>query len=271
MDTLAPYEQASDFDPRVLKGRAAEVYRQQPFQHRVWDWLKFTFTKTICTSIEERCDRFVEEAIEFVQSLGYDKRRILALVDYVYGRDVGEPKQELGGVMVTLAALSGTAELDMQDAGEVELKRVWAIVEKIRAKDAGKRKGSALPGPSTPGHNCVTRLVETRLASVRFMYFDGGWVLYQCLRTDDEFKSRNYVARDFTASNGVRILTKNSPILIDDSTLALHGSFVEFDTKPTLLTVAGRAEFDSLVERITAALTEMDEQTFPAIIGSVQD
>jgi hypothetical protein len=97
---------------------------------------------------EERSHRFLEEALELVQACGCTADEAHQLVDYVYGRPVGEKHQEVGGVMVTLAALCLAQALDMHEAGETELKRVWTKVEAIRAKQAAKPKVGPLPGPS---------------------------------------------------------------------------------------------------------------------------
>lgn len=120
---------------------------REAFQARVLPWLMECFGADIAANIEERCDRFIEEALEQVQALGWDKARAIALVDYVYGRPAGEPHQEAGGVMVTFAALCQAAGLDMQKAGDDELARIMRpeIVQKIRAKQAAKPAGSALP------------------------------------------------------------------------------------------------------------------------------
>lgn len=119
----------------------------ETFQGRVLPWLIECFGAEIAGNLEERCDRFIEEALEQVQSLGWAKERALALVDYVYGRPAGEPHQEAGGVMVTFAALCQAAGLNMTKAGEDELARIMRpeIVLKIRAKQAAKPTGSALP------------------------------------------------------------------------------------------------------------------------------
>jgi hypothetical protein len=53
--------------------------------------------------------------------------------------------QELGGVQVTLAALCFPHDLDMNEAAERELARVWTKIDKIRAKQAAKPKHSPLP------------------------------------------------------------------------------------------------------------------------------
>jgi len=93
----------------------------------------------------ERGDRLLEEVFELLQSGGYDPARVAALRDYVWNRPAGEPSQEVGGVMVTLAAYCNAFDLDMHAAGETELARIWTKVEAIRAKQAAKPTGSALP------------------------------------------------------------------------------------------------------------------------------
>lgn len=94
----------------------------------------------------QRNQRFIEEALELVQANGITKEECLQLVDYVYGRPAGEPKQEIGGVMTTLATLCFAYEFDMTECGEVELARCWENIDKIRAKQALKPKNSPLPG-----------------------------------------------------------------------------------------------------------------------------
>jgi len=116
-----------------------------PFQSRVNPWLMACFGAMIAGDREERNHRFLEEALELVQATGCHQSEAHQLVDYVYGRDIGEPAQEVGGVMVTLAALCLANGLDMDAAAETELARIWTKVEAIRAKQAAKPKHSPLP------------------------------------------------------------------------------------------------------------------------------
>lgn len=119
------------------------------FQARVASWMLQCFTPEIAEDRLERNDRFIEEALELVQATGYSRERAHALVDYVFDRKKGDPDQEVGGVMVTLAALCQPNGLDMVGAGERELARILSpeIIGKIRAKQATKPTGSALPIP----------------------------------------------------------------------------------------------------------------------------
>ena len=118
------------------------------FQQRVADWMLECFTPAIAADTLERADRFTEEALELAQTCPqFTAERAHALVDYVFSRPVGEPHQEVGGVMVTLAALCGPNRLDMMGCAETEYERISKpeIIEKIRAKQASKPVGSALP------------------------------------------------------------------------------------------------------------------------------
>lgn len=119
------------------------------YQARVRLWMLHVFGGRVMRNVEERCDRFLEEVIELLQSLDYDPRRIPRLVSYVYNRPVGKKFQEAGGVSVTFSALCDAAEIDMADAGEVELQRVWdqRVIDKVRSKQQSKRDlHSPLPG-----------------------------------------------------------------------------------------------------------------------------
>jgi hypothetical protein len=137
----------------------------KPFQARVELWMRECFGDVIPFDKEERVDRLLEEVFEILQSGGYDPARVLALRDYVWNRPAGEPAQEAGGVMVTMAAYCRAFDLDMHAAGETELARIWTKVDVIRAKQAAKPTGSALPvalraAPASPAISPSHRLDE---------------------------------------------------------------------------------------------------------------
>lgn len=119
--------------------------RTASFQGRVEPWMLECFGAEIAADKKERNHRFLEEALELVQACGAAASEAHQLVDYVYGRPVGDKHQEAGGVMVTLAALCLAQGLDMHASGETELARIWTKVEQIRAKQAAKPKHSPLP------------------------------------------------------------------------------------------------------------------------------
>ncbi|TQL83113.1 hypothetical protein [Delftia sp. HK171] len=143
------------------------------FQTRVQPWLLACFGAEIAADRAERNHRFLEESLELVQSCGCTASEAHQLVDYVFGRPVGEPAQEAGGVMVTLAALCLANSLDMHEAGETELARIWTKVEAIRAKQAAKPKHSPLPAAPAAAADTV-RVADLIWAGDRF-YGGGQW------------------------------------------------------------------------------------------------
>jgi len=147
-------------------GRCADVAREQlayhePFlaairaaialmtiQQRVRQWLTTCFGPALPDDKVERNHRFLEESLELVQACGCTRSEAHQLVDYVFGRPVGEREQEVGGVFLTLAGLCGAQRIDMLQAGEKELERAWLKIEQIRAKQAEKPKHSPPPSVS---------------------------------------------------------------------------------------------------------------------------
>ncbi len=117
------------------------------FQDRVQPWMMACFGLEIARDRIERNHRFFEEATEAVQANGMTRSEAHQLVDYTFDRPVGELHQEIGGVMVTLAALCLASGQDMHAAGETELARINRpdMVIRIRAKQAAKPKHSPLP------------------------------------------------------------------------------------------------------------------------------
>lgn len=130
--------------PRAAPEPPAEHFNT--LQAGVKPWLDACFGPAVAADRVERNHRFIEEALELVQACGCTREHAHQIVDYVYGRPTGDPFQEVGGVMVTLAALCLATGLDMDGAGAKELQRVWFQIEQIRAKQAAKKNDPALPG-----------------------------------------------------------------------------------------------------------------------------
>lgn len=131
----------SDLEEHGVKV-AAEL---SSYQRRVEQWLEACFPPQVRSDRGERTHRFLEEALELAQANGATREDALALVDYVFGRPTGEPSQEVGGVMVTLASLCSASEINMEDAGDRELERNWERIDLIRSKQQSKPHGSPLP------------------------------------------------------------------------------------------------------------------------------
>lgn len=122
------------------------------FQDSVKKWTWECFGEKIATDKLQRNHRFLEEALELVQACDCTREEAHMLVDYVYGRPVGEKTQEVGGVMITLSALCNAQEIDAGAAAEDGLSSNWSRIEKIREKQRNKPPSSPLPGPDPKPH-----------------------------------------------------------------------------------------------------------------------
>ncbi len=114
------------------------------FQNDVEKWMLKCFGTSISCDKIERNYRFLEEAIELVQSCNCTKKEAHELVDYVFNRKAGDKFQEVGGVLITLSALCSAQDLEMNSASIIELKRCWDNIENIRSKQKNKPKNSPL-------------------------------------------------------------------------------------------------------------------------------
>ena len=117
---------------------------QPDYQKEVMRWGDECFGGVINRNEVQRNHRFMEEALELVQSCNMTKEEVLEMVEYVFNRDIGEKEQEVGGVLVSLAALCEVQDIDMMHAGQVELDRVWTKIPEIKAKQLTKPKHSGL-------------------------------------------------------------------------------------------------------------------------------
>ncbi len=110
------------------------------FQEEVASWVDQCFGPESAADVTIRIHRFIEEAIELAQAVECPKKDVLALVEYVYSRPVGDIYQEVGGVTTTLTALCNSLSLPLGWAADTELQRAWEKIDLIREKS--KRKPS---------------------------------------------------------------------------------------------------------------------------------
>lgn len=91
--------------------------------------------------VPTRLSRFLEEATELVQAGGMTREKAHILVDYVFARKVGDPDQEIGGVMVTLLLVAEVMGLDVERSFITEFNRIHqpAVIEKVKVRQAEKR------------------------------------------------------------------------------------------------------------------------------------
>lgn len=105
------------------------------FQGRVLPWVISCFGLEILNDAPKRTYRFLEEALELVQACGCSREDIYSLIDVIYDKQPGKVPQEVGGVMVTLAALCLAKKLDMEHCAERELAFNWTRIEQLRTKE----------------------------------------------------------------------------------------------------------------------------------------
>ena len=141
-----PADKAPEYVAAYLNKIAEVLPTLNNYQSIIGGWGSAVFGEN--TDKAQRIFRFLEEALELVQSLNCSKEDALKLVDYVYDRPIGEPLQEVGCTMVTLAMLCNYAGLNLQKGAFDELQRIHQpeVIEKILAKNATKPRFSPLPG-----------------------------------------------------------------------------------------------------------------------------
>lgn len=108
------------------------------YQHETTFQIVDCFGQEAADDPKERNDRFLEESLELVQSLGYTASEAHQMVQYVFSRKVGEPAQEVGGVMHTLSGLCSAHSLNLINCAQKEHLRFIPLKAKIRAKCVGK-------------------------------------------------------------------------------------------------------------------------------------
>lgn len=92
--------------------------------------------------IEPRTRGFkaLEEVLEINQVLGLSAEKAHILVDYVFGRPVGEIRQEAGGVAFTIQALFNALGFNFEQMVQEGLDDCRSRIETIRIKSKSKPK-----------------------------------------------------------------------------------------------------------------------------------
>lgn len=85
---------------------------------------------------------------------------------------------------------------------------------------------------------------------------DADHVSLLILATHPAFRSTDYKMRTFQAASGFTLHSRNSPTLLDASTLFLHGSYDEFNYKPLYLKLPA-GEGTTFLAQLDAAIGEL--------------
>lgn len=103
-------------------------------QDQVFQWTRDTFGPETL-AIHECVRRFLEECIELAQAEDLPKEVVINLVHHVYSKTKGDPRQEVGGVGITLLAYCGAARISAHDEEVREFQRVLSIpVDEFRRR-----------------------------------------------------------------------------------------------------------------------------------------
>lgn len=101
-----------------------------------WGYRCFGYDKS--RSLKLTAYRALEEMNELAQVAGITEEQAVALVRYTWGRPVGEARNEIGGVMVTLARTSNILGIQMSSVAPEILKLCEDNIDRIREKDLKK-------------------------------------------------------------------------------------------------------------------------------------
>lgn len=118
------------------------VLRAHGRQRRVETWLRRVFDEATVSDVKERALRAAEEVIELAQAVGVDAPQLHRLVDYVFGRPLGDPAQEIAGSFITLYSVAVALGVNADEAFEKELARVDTpeVTERVQRRQAEKRE-----------------------------------------------------------------------------------------------------------------------------------
>lgn len=138
-----------------------------------YEWAARCFGTEHVTNLPIRSLRTVEEAIELCQALNVPKGAVLAAVDLVYSRPPGDPKQEIGGILLTTNIICESINTEPAALFERELRRVLRKPPAEMAKrnqdkiNLGLDAGSPVTGlPRTPALDALTgtaRIIADRM------------------------------------------------------------------------------------------------------------
>jgi hypothetical protein len=129
----------------TIKNQAAEIERltqtlqTETYQARAQAWIIACFGLDLANDKTQRNQRLLEETCELVQKGGCTLREIKQIAEWVYTRPMrGGMEEDVGGVMHSLAAFCSAYGMNMHEAGEIELLRVWENADHMRKTFATK-------------------------------------------------------------------------------------------------------------------------------------
>jgi hypothetical protein len=122
------------------------------------------------TDVNERRDRFAEEAFELLQACGAKRDDLVTLLDYVFSLKSGSVVHEIGDVETTLTSLCVELGVHRYDAAADGLRRLEdpETIKRIRAKRATRHGRGPLPGHNPNGYRAGESIPDIDAARKRF-------------------------------------------------------------------------------------------------------
>jgi len=136
-------------DQFVFGARIEKSEGIREFQLKVVEWFKICFgdpPDPKASNPRQRAARFAEEAIELMQAAELSREEVIQLVDYVYSRPSGEILDESSGVLTTLAMLTETHGIPLDQCADHGIRMLYVKIEKVRAKHRSMEPSSVIPG-----------------------------------------------------------------------------------------------------------------------------
>jgi hypothetical protein len=125
-------------DAKELRRSISQMRAVAPsFQRRAGAQIRKIVGGESATDPRERNYHFFQEAAELMRACDMTKGEMYAAIDYVFDRKIGSRTQEVGSVMIALAALCVVHKIDMFEAAEVELLEICDS-ERNRMQTAAK-------------------------------------------------------------------------------------------------------------------------------------
>ena len=110
----------------------------QSLQDGLVEWATEAFGRETIDDPRQRAMRCLEEAVELAQALGVDEAACHRQVAHTYARPVGDPAQEVAGVINGALMAAECIGVDGLLVAEAELERVWLKIDEIRVKQLSK-------------------------------------------------------------------------------------------------------------------------------------
>lgn len=123
------------------------------YQSTVRDWVIRTFGFAVYADKQERAERVAEEAVEVVQAAGLSRERMHQIVDWIYSKEPGDLKREIGGLLIPLSALASVHKIELEETVNTEVMIAGTNSIRIAAKNLRKKEelNAMFPPNNTAG------------------------------------------------------------------------------------------------------------------------